>query len=110
MQIAIQLLSPKLEQAQALTLRFLQAALITSVTGTYGTLTIGADGSYTYVADQAAADALDLNDSVTDTFVYTITDDASSPRSPLTDSATLTITVLGINDTPTAVNLSLIHI
>ena len=25
----------------------------TSVTGTYGTLTIGADGSYTYVADQA---------------------------------------------------------
>ena len=76
----------------------------TSVTGTYGTLTIGADGSYTYVADQAAADALDLNDSVTDTFVYTITDDASSPRSPLTDSATLTITVLGINDTPTAVN------
>ena len=76
----------------------------TSVTGTYGTLTIGADGSYTYVADQAAADALDLNDSVTDTFVYTITDDASSPRSPLTDSTTLTITVLGINDTPTAVN------
>ncbi len=76
----------------------------TSVTGTYGTLTIGADGSYTYVADQTAADALDLNDSVTDTFVYTITDDASSPRSPLTDSATLTITVLGINDTPTAVN------
>ena len=30
-----------------------------SVTGTYGTLTIGADGSYTYVADQDAADALD---------------------------------------------------
>ena len=76
----------------------------TSVTGTYGTLTIGADGSYTYVADQAAADALDLNDTATDTFIYTITDDASSPRSPLTDSATLTITVLGINDTPTPVN------
>ena len=31
----------------------------TSVTGTYGTLTIGADGSYTYVADQSAADDLD---------------------------------------------------
>ena len=29
----------------------------TSLTGTYGTLTIGADGSYTYTADQAAAAA-----------------------------------------------------
>ena len=29
----------------------------TSVTGTYGTLKVGADGSYTYVADQDAADA-----------------------------------------------------
>ena len=43
----------------------------TSVTGTYGTLTIGADGSYTYVADQAAADALDAGDQVNDIFVYT---------------------------------------
>ena len=37
---------------------FLQALLNsngTSVTGTYGTLTIGADGSYTYVADQACS-------------------------------------------------------
>ena len=70
----------------------------TSVTGTYGTLTIGADGSYTYVADQSAADDLDLNDSVTDTFIYTISDGTA------TDTATLTITVLGINDTPTAVD------
>ena len=30
-----------------------------SVTGTYGTLTVGADGTYTYVADQSAADDLD---------------------------------------------------
>ena len=35
-------------------------------------LTIQADGSYTYVADQAAADALDAGDTVTDTFTYTI--------------------------------------
>ncbi len=70
----------------------------TSVTGTYGTLTIGADGSYTYVADQAAADALDLNDSVTDTFVYTLSDDTA------TTTANIVITVLGINDTPVAVD------
>ena len=47
----------------------------TSVTGTYGTLTIGSDGSYQYVADQDAADALDSGDElVNDVFTYTITD------------------------------------
>ncbi|WP_034400296.1 VCBS domain-containing protein, partial [Candidatus Pelagibacter communis] len=66
----------------------------TSVTGTYGTLVIGADGSYTYTADQSAADDLDLNDVVTDVFVYTA-DGAS---------ANLTITVTGINDAPVATN------
>ena len=65
-----------------------------SVVGTYGTLKIGADGTYTYTADQAAADALDLNDQVTDVFTYTA-DGAT---------ATLTITVTGINDNPAAVN------
>ena len=65
-----------------------------SVVGTYGTLKIGADGTYTYTADQAAADALDLNDQVTDVFTYT-SDGAT---------ATLTITVTGINDNPAAVN------
>ena len=70
----------------------------TSVTGTYGTLVIGADGSYTYTADQTAADALDVNDSVTDTFVYTLSDGTA------TDTANLVITVTGVNDTPTAQN------
>ena len=65
-----------------------------SVVGTYGTLKIGADGTYTYTADQAAADALDLNDQVSDVFTYTA-DGAT---------ATLTITVTGINDNPAAVN------
>ena len=31
----------------------------TSITGTYGTLKVGADGTYTYVADQSASDDLD---------------------------------------------------
>ena len=70
----------------------------TSVTGTYGTLTIGADGSYTYVADQTAADALDSGDSVTDVFVYTLSDGTA------TTTANITITVLGINDPPVAVD------
>ena len=70
-----------------------------SVTGTYGTLTIGADGSYTYVADQDAADALDAGDTVTDVFVYTVSD-GTTP----VGAATLTITVTGVNDAPVAVN------
>ena len=70
----------------------------TSVTGTYGTLTIGADGSYTYVADQSAADDLDAGDTATDVFTYTLSDGTA------TDTATLTITVTGINDDPVAVN------
>ena len=71
----------------------------TSVTGTYGTLVIGADGSYTYTADQSAADDLDAGDSVTDVFTYTVTDENGE-----TTTATITITVNGVNDTPVAQN------
>ena len=68
----------------------------TQIVGTYGTLTIGADGSYTYAATTAAADALDTGEEGTDTFVYTLSDG--------TDIATanLTIKVLGDNDAPVA--------
>jgi len=68
------------------------------LTGTYGTLTLNANGSYTYVADQDAADALDAGDTVTDVFNYTVSDGSA------TDMATITITVNGINDSPVAVN------
>ena len=69
-----------------------------SVTGTYGTLVIGADGTYTYVADQSAADDLDASDTATDSFTYTVSDGTT------TDTATLIFTVTGINDAPVAVN------
>ena len=39
-----------------------------ALTGTYGNLTINANGSYTYVADQAAADDLDAGDIQNDYF------------------------------------------
>ena len=68
------------------------------LTGTYGTLTMNADGSYSYVADQAAADALDAGDTATDVFNYTVTSGSQ------TDTALLTITVTGINDAPVAAN------
>ena len=66
--------------------------------GTYGTLTIGADGSYTYAATESAADDLDVGDEVTDVFTYTLSDGTE------TTTANITITVIGINDTPTAQN------
>ena len=69
-----------------------------SITGTYGTLTVGADGTYTYVADQSAADDLDASDTATDVFTYTLSDGTA------TDTATITITVTGVNDAPVAVN------
>ena len=68
------------------------------LTGTYGTLTLASDGTYTYVADQSAADDLDASDTVTDIFTYTVSDGTA------TDTGTITITVTGINDAPVAVN------
>ena len=69
-----------------------------ALTGTYGQLTLNSNGSYSYVANQTAVDALDAGDSVTDSFNYTVSDGTA------TDTAVINITVLGINDTPTAQN------
>ncbi|PWV65885.1 cadherin-like domain-containing protein, partial [Plasticicumulans acidivorans] len=72
-----------------------------SVVGSFGTLTLGADGSYRYVLDtsNAVINALGTGDTQTDTFSYTITDaDGDS------STTTLTITINGVNDAPTAVN------
>ena len=73
-------------------------AIGSALTGTYGQLTIAANGSYSYTANTAAADALDAGDIVTDVFNYTVSDGTAS------DHATLTITVIGVNDAPVAVN------
>lgn len=62
--------------------------------GSYGTLTLNADGSYTY-ALTADVDYLDNGESETDEFTYTITDGDND-----TDQATLTITITGTNDAP----------
>ena len=65
-------------------------------TGTYGTLTLAADGSYTYTPNALAQD-LDLGDSVQDVFTYTASDGTVS------DTATLTVTVNGADDGPQTV-------
>ncbi len=63
--------------------------------GTYGTLILQANGSYTYAADQAAADALAKDVTATDTFTYTIFDGQGG-----SDTAELVITITGTNDAP----------
>ncbi|MBW8186562.1 retention module-containing protein, partial [Shewanella nanhaiensis] len=63
--------------------------------GTYGTLTLNTDGSYSYTADQAAANALVEGQVVTETFTYTMSDGNGN-----TDTAELVITITGTNDAP----------
>lgn len=63
--------------------------------GAYGTLTIAANGSYTYTPG-AGAQALDTGETAQDVFTYAATDGTAS------DSASLTITVTGLNDAPVA--------
>ncbi len=70
-----------------------------ALTGTYGQLTLNANGSYTYVANQSAADDLDAGDVVTDSFNYTVSDGNGG-----TDTGVIEITVIGINDSPVAVD------
>ncbi|WP_108945282.1 VCBS domain-containing protein [Shewanella halifaxensis] len=64
------------------------------ITNEYGTLTINADGSYTFVADGAASQALADGETAQTVFTYTATDGTT----PLT--TTLTITITGTNDAP----------
>ncbi|MBP6675140.1 MAG: tandem-95 repeat protein, partial [Vitreoscilla sp.] len=65
---------------------------------TWGSLTLKADGSYTYTPN-TAAQALDDGESQADVFTYTVTDPAGQ-----TATTTLTITVTGANDAPVVVD------
>lgn len=68
------------------------------IAGTYGTLHLGADGSYTYAVDNANATVNALgaaSPGLTDTFTYQMRDSAGA-----TSSATLVVAVGGANDAP----------
>ena len=66
--------------------------------GTYGTLTLNADGSYAYALDNTSptVQGLGVGETLTDTFTYTVTDNHGA-----TASNTLTVTIHGTNDAPT---------
>ena len=67
----------------------------TVVTGQYGTLTIGADGSYTYLLDTSnpAVNALKTGETLAEVFTYTLRDPGNA-----SDTAQLTITIDGVTD------------
>ncbi|MBV9930673.1 MAG: cadherin-like domain-containing protein [Alphaproteobacteria bacterium] len=63
--------------------------------GTYGTLTLNANGTYSYVLS-AAAQALAAGENVVDSFNYRVTDNDGS------DTGALVFHIAGVNDAPTA--------
>ena len=70
-----------------------------STAGNYGTLLLNAGGSYTYTVNNndATVQALNVGQTLVDTFTYTMQDAAGAPS-----STTLTVTIDGANDAPTA--------
>ena len=72
----------------------------TTIAATYGTLNFNPDGTYTYDLDLAnpAVSGLNAGDTMAETFSYTIDDGNGG-----TDTAVLTITIIGENDVPTTV-------
>ncbi|VCU69261.1 Putative mono-oxygenase ydhR [Pigmentiphaga humi] len=72
-------------------------ALGSAITTVYGTLTLAANGQYTYTLDnnRAATQALPQGTSATETFTYTIADQYGA-----SSTANLVITVQGTNDVP----------
>ena len=63
--------------------------------GTYGSLTLNADGSYVYTLG-ANAESLLPSDNKTDVFTYTVSDAGA-----LTSQQTITVNITGANDAPT---------
>lgn len=66
-----------------------------ALSGTYGTLTLSSNGSYTYVADKDASDSIATGATATDTFTYTVSDGKGG-----SDKAEIVITITGTNDAP----------
>ncbi len=76
-------------------------SLVSASIGSYGTLTLNANGTYSYNLDEnnVTVQALQPGDSLIDVFTYQVIDDDGD-----TATATLTITINGEDDLPVAVN------
>ena len=79
-----------------------------AVSGTYGTLTLNSDGSYSYdVSGNAATIALANGATATDTFSYKVKDDETNAGSKALDIGIITFTITGIDEGVTANNDSI---
>lgn len=74
---------------------------VTTLAGHYGSLTVNANGTYDYVPDATAINALSVG-SYLDTFTVQTTDAHGA-----TGTATFTVNVTGANDTPTLSDLNI---
>ena len=79
------------------------SAASTVIHGTYGDLTINPDGSYSYVASSAVAQALAEGAPATETFNYTVID----TQGGISNAATLTFHITGVNDEATLSSASI---
>ena len=73
----------------------------TGVAGSFGSINIAADGSYTFIVDNNNATVQALRTSgntITDVFSYTMTDAGG-----LTNTTQITVTIQGANDAPTTI-------
>ena len=79
---------------------FVAVGATTVLDGVYGTLTISADGSYTYALDdtRAATDALTTGEVAVDTFTYRLTDVLG-----LSAEARIDVSIGGADDVPSTV-------
>ncbi|MFP8781501.1 VCBS domain-containing protein, partial [Hydrogenophaga sp. RWCD_12] len=76
-------------------------AISGSPTGSFGTVALNPDGTYTYTLNNANPTVQQLapGETLAETYTYVLTDGAGD-----TESATLTITITGTDDLPVAVN------
>ncbi|WP_313086131.1 retention module-containing protein [Pseudomonas sp.] len=66
-----------------------------SAKGNFGQLIVNSDGSYRYIVDATAVNALGAGDTPTESFTVTVTDSLGA-----TDSRVINIALTGANDTP----------
>jgi large repetitive protein len=64
-----------------------------SIVGTWGSLILNSDGTYSYTPDQALVQPIQAGTTVTDVFTYTVRDPAGT-----TATTTITISIVGSND------------
>ncbi|WP_177196033.1 VCBS domain-containing protein [Bradyrhizobium sp. OK095] len=97
-----QLVATDADTGDTLTYSVLNADSHGTAAGLYGSLTVNADGSYTYVPDAASINALPEGSHYSDSFTVQVSDAHGAAT-----TATYTVDLTGANDTPTLSDLNI---